>query len=216
MKSMKKWYIPMILVGTLLFIWSIRENFVDTAQVQGPPYGRTAVAAQRLIDIMTPELFASIKRKMGVSPTTLNDADKIKLIHGDSTNNSPISKTMSSFYWQVYRPATSTISIAQVNKFLDDQDDSWVDENRADMREFLTRYFIRGQNGAAQSGYGDLMNSTLGAGVTSQSSVEEPKVDVKETEETPPTQRLITIAAISLAGFSILATLIVFLLPSRV
>ena len=206
----------MILVGTLLFIWSIRENFVDTAQVQGPPYGRTAVAAQRLIDIMTPELFASIKRKMGVSPTTLNDADKIKLIHGDSTNNSPISKTMSSFYWQVYRPATSTISIAQVNKFLDDQDDSWVDENRADMREFLTRYFIRGQNGAAQSGYGDLMNSTLGAGVTSQSSVEEPKVDVKETEETPPTQRLITIAAISLAGFSILATLIVFLLPSRV
>jgi hypothetical protein len=215
MKSIKK-YIPMILVGTLLFIWSIRENFVDTAQVQGPPYGRTAVAAQRLIDIMTPELFKSIKTKMGVSTTTLNDADKIKLIHGDSINNSPISKTMSSFYWQVYRPATSTISIAQVNKFLDDQDDSWVDENKADMREFLTRYFIRGQNGAAQSGYGDLMNSTLGGGVTSQSSVEEPKVDVKETEETPPTQRLITIAAISLAGFSILATLIVFLLPSRV
>ena len=205
----------MILVGTLLFIWSIRENFVDTAQVQGPPYGRTAIAAQRLIDIMTPEIFASIKKRMGVSSTTLSDTDKIILIHGDSTNNSPISKTMSSFYWQVYRPATSTISIAQVNKFLDDQDDSWVDENKAGMREFLTRYFIRGQNGAAQSGYGDLMNS-VSAGVTSQSSVEEPKVDVKETEETSPTQRLITIASISLAGFSILAALIVFLLPSRV
>jgi hypothetical protein len=214
MKTMKK-YIPMILVGTLLFIWSIRENFVDTAQVQGPPYGRTAIAAQRLIDIMTPEIFASIKKRMGVSSTTLSDTDKIILIHGDSTNNSPISKTMSSFYWQVYRPATSTISIAQVNKFLDDQDDSWVDENKAGMREFLTRYFIRGQNGAAQSGYGDLMNS-VSAGVTSQSSVEEPKVDVKETEETSPTQRLITIASISLAGFSILAALIVFLLPSRV
>jgi hypothetical protein len=213
---MKTNYLPIILVGTLLFIWSIRENFVDTAQVQGPPYGRTALAAQRLIDIMTPSLFASIKKKMSVSSTTLSDTDKIKLIYGDTVNNSPISKTMSNFYWQVYRPATSTISVAQVNKFLDDQDDPWLDDNTSDMREFLTRYFIRGQNGAAQSGYGDLMNSTLGGGVTSQSSVEEPKVDVKETEETPPTQRLITIAAISLAGFSILATLIVFLLPSRV
>jgi hypothetical protein len=127
---------------------------------------------------------------------------------------------MSNFYWQVYRPATSTISIAQVNKFLDNQDDSWLDANRADMREFLTRYFIRGQDGAAQSGYGDIMNSVIGGGVTSQSSVEKPKVDVKETKtetaDTSPTQRLITIAAISLAAFSILAALIVFLLPSRV
>jgi hypothetical protein len=219
MKLMKT-YIPMILVGTLLFIWSIRENFQDTAQVQGPPYGRTAVAAQKLIEIMTPELLKSIKTKMGVLSTTLSDGEKIKIIHGDSTNNSPISKTMSNFYWQVYRPATSTISIAQVNKFLDNQDDSWLDANRADMREFLTRYFIRGQDGAAQSGYGDIMNSVIGGGVTSQSSVEKPKVDVKETKtetaDTSPTQRLITIAAISLAAFSILAALIVFLLPSRV
>ena len=215
MKLMKT-YIPMILVGTLLFMWSIRENFVDTAQVQGPPYGRTAIAAQRLIDIMTPELLKSIKTKMGVSSTTLTDAEKIKIVHGDSVNNSPISKTMSNFYWQVYRPATSTISIAKVNKFLEDQDDSWVDANMADMREFLTRYFIRGQDGASQSGYGDIMNSVVGGAVISQSSANETKVEVKETADTSPTQRLITIAAISLAGFSILAALIVFLLPSRV
>jgi hypothetical protein len=215
MKSMKI-YIPMILVGTLLFIWSIRENFEDTAQVHGPPYGRTAIAAQRLIDIMTPELLKSIKIKMGVSSTSLTDAEKIKLVYGDSTNNSPISKTMSNFYWQVYRPATSTISIAQVNKFLDNQDDTWVDANMADMREFLTRYFIRGQNGAAQSGYGDVMNSPARGAVISQSSVEKPKVDVKETPDTWASQRLFTIAAISLAAFSILAALIVFFLPSRV
>jgi hypothetical protein len=204
-----------------LFIWSIRENFEDTAQVQGPPYGKTAIAAQRLIDIMTPTLFTNIKKKMGVTSTNLTDAEKIKLVHGDSTNNSPISKTMSNFYWQLYRPATSTISIAKVNTFLDNQDDSWVEENKADMREFLTRYFIRGQNGAAQSGYGDLMNSVLGAGITSQSSVNETKPVATESKpeaksETGITQRLITIAAISLAAFSILAALIVFFLPSRV
>jgi hypothetical protein len=84
------------------------------------------------------------------------------------------------------------------------------------MREFLTRYFIRGQNGEVQSGYGDLMNS-VGAGITSQSSVKETKpVDSEPKSETGITQRLITIAAISLAAFSILASLIVFLLPSRV
>jgi hypothetical protein len=218
---MKTNYLPIILVGTLLFIWSIRENFEDTAQVQGPPYGKTAIAAQRLIDIMTPTLFTNIKKKMGVTSTNLTDAEKIKLVHGDSTNNSPISKTMSNFYWQLYRPATSTISIAKVNTFLDNQDDSWVEENKADMREFLTRYFIRGQNGAAQSGYGDLMNSVLGAGITSQSSVNETKPVATESKpeaksETGITQRLITIAAISLAAFSILAALIVFFLPSRV
>ena len=95
---MKTNYLPIILVGTLLFIWSIRENFEDTAQVQGPPYGKTAIAAQRLIDIMTPTLFTNIKKKMGVTSTNLTDAEKIKLVHGDSTNNSPISKTMSNFY----------------------------------------------------------------------------------------------------------------------
>jgi hypothetical protein len=170
---------------------------------------------------MTPTLFTNIKKKMGVTSTNLTDAEKIKLVHGDSTNNSPISKTMSNFYWQLYRPATSTISIAKVNTFLDNQDDSWVEENKADMREFLTRYFIRGQNGAAQSGYGDLMNSVLGAGITSQSSVNETKPVATESKpeaksETGITQRLITIAAISLAAFSILAALIVFFLPSRV
>jgi len=217
---MKTNYLPIILVCTLLFIWSIRENFEDTAQVQGPPYGRTALTAQRLIDIMTPTLLTSVKKKMGIVSTTLNDTEKVKLIYGDSVVNSPISKTMGNFYWQVYRPATSTISVAQVNTFLGNQDDPWLDANTADMREFLTRYFIRGQNGAAQSGYGDLMNS-VGAGITSQSSVKETKPVDSESKpepksETGVTQRLITIAAISLAAFSILASLIVFLLPSRV
>jgi hypothetical protein len=222
MKSIKPFILPLILVSTLLFIWT-REGFEDTAQVQGPPYGKTAASAQNIINIMTPELLKSLKIRMGVTSTTLTDAEKIRLVHGDGTNNSPISQVMSNFYWQLYKTSTSTISIAQVNTFLNNQDDSWVDANTADLREFLKRYFLQGQDGASQSGYGDILNSVLGATAAAAAAKpkETKKEDKKETKteaksETGVTQRLITIAAIGLAAFSILVALIVFLLPSRV
>ena len=223
MKSFKPLILPLILVGTLVFIFSTRENLQDTAGVQGPPYGKTAAAAQNIINIMTPELLKSLKIRMGVTSTTLTDAEKIRLVHGDGTNNSPISQVMSNFYWQVYKTSTSTITIAQVNTFLNNQDDSWVDANTADLREFLKRYFLQGQDGAQQSGYGDILNSVLGATAAAAAAKpvvkETKKEDKKETKteaKTDVTQRLITIAAIGLAAFSILVALIVFLLPSRV
>jgi NACalpha-BTF3-like transcription factor len=222
MKSVKPWILPLILVGTLMFIFSTRENLQDTAGVQGPPYGKTPAAAQNIINIMTPELLKSLKRRMGVTSTNLTDAEKVRLVHGDGTNNSPISQVMSNFYWQVYKTSTSTITIAQVNTFLNNQDDSWVDANTADLREFLKRYFLQGQESGTQSGYGDILNSVLGATAAAAAAKpkETKKEDKKETKtedtKTDVTQRLITIAAIGLAAFSILAALIVFLLPSRV
>ena len=222
MKSVKPWILPLILVGTLMFIFSTRENLEDTAVVQGPPYGKTAVSAQNIINLMTPELLTSLKRRMGVTSTNLTDAEKIRLVHGDGTNNSPISQVMSNFYWQVYKTSTVTISTAQVNTFLNNQDDSWVDANISDLREFLKRYFLEGQG--TQSGYGDILNSVWGVTTaaaskpaTKETKKDDKKDDKKEAKtETDVTQRLITIAAISLAAFSILVALIVFLLPSRV
>lgn len=222
MKSVKPWILPLILVGTLMFIFSTRENLEDTAVVQGPPYGKTAASAQNIINLMTPELLKSLKRRMGVTSTNLTDAEKIRLVHGDGTNNSPISQVMSNFYWQVYKTSTVTISTAQVNTFLNNQDDSWVDANISDLREFLKRYFLEGQG--TQSGYGDILNSVWGvttAAASKPATNETKKEDKKETKtetktETDVTQRLITIAAIGLAAFSILVALIVFLLPSRV
>ena len=161
MKSVKPWILPLILVGTLMFIFSTRENLEDTAVVQGPPYGKTAASAQNIINLMTPELLKSLKRRMGVTSTNLTDAEKIRLVHGDGTNNSPISQVMSNFYWQVYKTSTVTISTAQVNTFLNNQDDSWVDANISDLREFLKRYFLEGQG--TQSGYGDILNSVWGS-----------------------------------------------------
>jgi NACalpha-BTF3-like transcription factor len=221
MKSVKPWILPVILVGTLVFIFSTRENLEDTAVVQGPPYGKTSASAQNIINIMTPELLKNLKRKMGVTSTNLTDAEKIRLVHGDGTNNSPISQVMSNFYWQVYKTSTVTISTAQVNTFLNNQDDSWVDANISDLREFLKRYFLEGQG--TQSGYGDILNSVWGvttAAASKPATKETKKDNKKETKtedtKTDVTQRLITIAAISLAAFSILVALIVFLLPSRV
>jgi NACalpha-BTF3-like transcription factor len=222
MKSVKSWILPLILVGTLVFILSTRENLQDTAAIQGPPYGKTAATAQNIINIMTPELLKNLKKRMGVMSTNLTDAEKVRLVHGDGTNNSPISQVMSNFYWQVYKTSTSTITLAQVNTFLNNQDDSWVDANTADLREFLKRYFLQEQQGAQQSGYGDILNSVLGATAAAAAAKpkETKKEDKKETKtedtKTDVNQRLITIAAISLAAFSILVALIVFLLPSRV
>jgi NACalpha-BTF3-like transcription factor len=220
MKSVKSWILPLILVGTLIFIFSTRENLEDTQGVQGPPYGKTPVSAQNIINVMTPELLKNLKKRMGVTSSTLTDAEKVRLVHGDGTNNSPISQVMSNFYWQVYKTSTSTITIAQVNTFLNNQNDSWINSNTADLRDFLKRYFLEDQG--TQSGYGDILNSVWGAtAVAAASKPKETKKESKKETKTEPvktdmTQRLITIAAIGLAAFSILVALIVFLLPSRV
>ena len=221
MKSVKPWILPLILVGTVIFIWSTRENLQDTVNIQGPPYGNTAASAQKIINVMTPELLESLKKRMGVMSTSLSNAEKIRVVHGDGTNNSPISQVMSNFYWQVYKTSTSPITTAQVNTFLNNQDDSWVDANTANLREFLKRYFLQEQEGAQQSGYGDILNSVWGATAAAAAKPKETKKeDKKETKKedtkTDVTQRLITIAAIGLAAFSILVALIVFLLPTRV
>jgi len=205
--------VPLIVLSIVLFMWSIRERFEDTAGIQGPPYGRTAPAAQLILDLMPPSLYKNLKTKMGVTSINPTDAEKVKLVQGDGVTVSPITQVMSSFYWQVYKPAKSTISLAQVNEFLETQPDSWVRANLSDMREFLKRYFIQGQEGASQSGYGDIMNSVRG-----EKAMAEPKKETKEEPKTESTNtdRIVLWVALGIVGFSILATFIVFLLPSRV
>jgi hypothetical protein len=209
--------LPLIVLSVVLFMWSIREHFEDTESVQGPPYGRTPESAQLILDMMPPTLYNNLKTKMNVTSATLTDREKVKLVYADGNIISPISQVMGNFYWQIYKPATTTISLAQLNEFLENQPDSWIRANRADIREFLKRYFIQGQNGASQSGYGDIMNSVLGEKVLADSKKEtktEVKTEVK-TESTN-TDRIVLLVALGIVGFSLLATLIVFLLPSRV
>jgi len=214
-----KWVVPAV-VAVLLFLWTARENFEDTATIRGPPYGRTAAAARQIIMIMSPPLLVSIKKLLRVTSDPLTDADAIKIVRGDGATTSPISKILSDFYWQVYKPATSTISVAQVNNFLGLQEDTWIEANRANLREFLTAYFIRGQNGAAQSGYLDALNTVWGQlQVTNANAPAAPKEtatkETPETKTTPAISNTVMYISIGIAAVSIMAVLIVLFLPQR-
>jgi hypothetical protein len=198
-----------------LFLWTRREPFEDTASVHGPPYGNTPATAQQIINIMSPSMLTSIKKHVGVTSATLSDAEKVKIVYGDGTNSSPIAQVMSTFYWQEYKPATSTISLAQLNKFFETYPDSWVKANISDVREFLKMYFINGQNGAAQSGYLDVLNTVWGAMEIKSAAapVETPAV-AAETKPVPVDNTLLYVV-IGISGVAVLAVLLTLLLPPR-
>lgn len=213
MKIPKTKWLLLAAAAVTLFLWTARESFEDTASVQGPPYGNTAASATRLIAIMSPSMLTSIKRHVGVTSETLSDAQKIKIVYGDGTNSSPVAQVMSTFYWQVYKPATSTITLAQLNKFFETYDESWVKANISDVREFLKRYFIQGQNGAAQSGYLDALNTVWGQ-MAIQAAAPKPE-EKKETDKPAPVDNTLMYVAIGISATALFAVVITLLLPAR-
>jgi hypothetical protein len=160
-------------------------------------------------------MLKSIKKQVGVTSETLSDAEKIKIVYGDGTNSSPVAQVMSSFYWQVYKPATSTITLAQLNKFFETYDETWVKANIPDVREFLKRYFIQGQNGAAQSGYLDALNTVWGQ-MAIQAAAAAPKPEEKKEADKPaPVDNTLMYVAIGISATALFAVLITLLLPAR-
>jgi len=211
-----QWVVPAVVL-VLLFLWTTRESFEDTATIHGPPYGKTPATAMQLIALMPPEMLAKLKVRVSASDP-MTDADAVKIVYGDGANMSPVHKAMSDFYWQVYRPATSTISVAQVNNFLGLQEDSWIQGNRALVREFLTTYFIRGQNGAAQSGYLDRLNTVWGQMQIANANAPDTTkttTTTKEEKTTPAISNTVMYISIGIAAVSILAVVIVMFLPQR-
>lgn len=214
-KTMKTKWIVLAVAAIALFLWTAREPFEDTASVQGPPYGNTVASAAKLISIMPPTMLTSIKAQAGVTSTTLSDAEKIKIVYGDGTNSSPVAQVMSSFYWQVYKPATSTISLAQVNTFLGVQTDPWVKANLADVRDFLTRYFIQGQNGAAQSGYLDALDTVWGSMAVKAAATPEAKPAAAATPAPAPVDNTLLYVVVGISVTALFAVVMTLLLPPR-
>jgi len=213
MKIPKTKWLLLAAAAVTLFLWTARESFEDTASVQGPPYGNTAASATRLIAIMSPSMLTSIKKQVGVKSETLSDAEKIKIVYGSGTNSSPVAQVMSSFYWQVYKPATSTITLAQLNKFFETYDETWVKANISDVREFLRRYFIQGQNGAAQSGYLDALNTVWGQ-MAIRAAAPKPE-EKKDADKPAPVDNTLMYVAIGISATALFAVLITLLLPAR-
>lgn len=217
---MKTKWLVLAAAVTLLFLYTARENFEDTATIRGPPYGNTPTAARQIINIMPPTMLTSIKRQAGVTSDPLTDTDAVKIVYGNATNSSPIAQLMSDFYWMVYKPATATISLTQVNNFLELQIHPWVKEpgNRADLRQFLTTYFIRGQNGAAQSGYLESLNTVWGQmqvkAANTPAAPAAPAAAPKETAAAPVTSTLAYVA-IGISAVALVAVVITLFLPQR-
>ena len=207
-----------LLLGAViaLFLWTRREPFEDTASVRGPPYGNTPATAQQIINIMSPSMLTSIKKHVGVTSATLTDAEKVKIVYGDGTNSSPIAQVMSTFYWQEYKPATSPITLAQLNKFFETYPDSWVKANISDVREFLKMYFINGQNGAAQSGYLDALNTVWGAMEVKSAAapVEKPAASAA-TEKPAPVDNTLWYVVGGIGVVVVISMLFTLLLPPR-
>jgi len=214
MKTPKTKWLLLAVAAVALFLWTAREPFEDTASVQGPPYGNTAASATKLISIMPPTMLTSIKAQAGVTSTTLSDAEKIKLVYGDGTNSSPVAQVMSTFYWQVYKPATSTITLAQINKFFETYTDPWVKANTADVRDFLTRYFIQGQNSAAQSGYLDALDTVWGSMAIKAAATPAATPAAKPAAPAPVDNTLFYVV-IGISATALLAVVITLLLPPR-
>jgi len=206
-----------LFLGTViaLFLWTRRESFEDTASVHGPPYGNTPATAQQIINLMSPTMLASIKKTAGVSSTTLSDTDKVKIVYGSSTNTSPIARVMSAFYWQVYKPATSTITLSQIDTFFETYPESWVKANISDVREFLKMYFINGQNNAAQSGYLDVLNTVWGqAQIKSTAAPVDADAPVADTKPAPTNNTLLYVV-LGISAFAVVAVFVTLLLPQR-
>lgn len=211
---MKTKWLLLAVATVALFMWSARESFEDTASVRGPPYGNTAASAERLIAIMPPSMLTSIKAHVGVTSATLTDAEKIKIVYGDASNTSPVSQVMSDFYWQLYKPATSPISLAQLNTFLGTQTNYWIKANIPDVRDFLRRYFIQGQQGAAQSGYLDSLDTVWGAMAIKAATTPETAEKAK-TEKPEPVSNTLLYVVVGIVGVAVVAVFISLLLPPR-
>lgn len=213
---MKTKWLLFAVAAVALFAWSARESFENTATVHGPPYGNTGTSAKQLIQIMPPTMLTSLKALAHVTSDPLTDADAVKIVYGDGTNSSPVAQVMGDFYWQVYKPATSTITLAQLNTFLGSQTDSWVKANTSDVRAFLTTYFIQGQNGAAQSGYLDVLDTVWGSMAIKAASTPTEATPAAETAKPAPADNtLLYVVVIGIFVIAVIAICITLLLPSR-
>jgi hypothetical protein len=85
-----------------------------------------------------------------------------------------------------------------------------------DVREFLKRYFIQGQNGAAQSGYLDALNTVWGQMSIQAAAAAAPKPEEKKEADKPaPVDNTLMYVAIGISATALFAVLITLLLPAR-
>ena len=149
---MKKWnWILLTLgVGVSLFLWTIRENFQDTASLRGPPYGDADYPT--IANLMSPALVTKLQDKFISESPNQNRPDKTTLQGQRQLVNGTISNLMGDFHTTVYKPATTSLTEANVDTFLNAKATSgFLAENKAEIKKLLVAYFVTQPAGAVNA-----------------------------------------------------------------
>ena len=180
---MKKWtWILLALgVGVILFLWSVRENFQDTATLKGPPYGDSDYPI--IVNLMSTALVDKLRDKYSAENSGEGKPDKTTLEGQRKIVDGTISSLMGDFHTTVYKPASVSLTAANVDTFLNTKATSgFLLDNKEEIKKLLVAYFvnqtagaqnvaltaaqIRSNERAANSGYADVL-AALGQTSTS-------------------------------------------------
>jgi hypothetical protein len=146
---MKKWtWILLALsVGIILFVWSIRENFQDTATLKGPPYGDSDYPI--IVNLMSTALVTKLQDKYSAENSGEGKPSKSTLEGQRKIVDGTISSLMGDFHTTVYQPASLSLTEANVDTFLESKATSgFLLENKAEIKKLLVAYFVNQTAGA--------------------------------------------------------------------
>lgn len=139
---MKKWTLILLsLAVVLLFLWTAREGFEPTADIKGPPYGDSDYA--KIVNLMPATLVRALETANSVVKPHSSASASEKLAYQKKLVDGKISNVMSRFFSDVYKPATVTLTEANVNTFLTANATSgFLRDNKADVKTLLKKYFV--------------------------------------------------------------------------
>ena len=150
---MKKWtWILLALsVGMILFVWSIRENFQDTATLKGPPYSDSDYPI--IVNLMSTTLVDKLRDKYSAENSGEGKPDKTTLEGQRKIVDGTISSLMGDFHITVYQPATVSLTEANVDTFLNTKATSgFLLDNKEEIKKLLVAYFVNQTAGAQNVG----------------------------------------------------------------
>jgi hypothetical protein len=145
---MKKWtWILLTLsVGMALFLWSVRENFQDTATLKGPPYGDSDYPL--IVNLMSYGLVKKLQDKYVTDNPGQGKPDRGTLEGQRKLVDGLISGFMGDFHRTVYKPATTPLTEANVDTFLNARSFGFYSANKDDLKKLLVAYFVNQPAGA--------------------------------------------------------------------
>jgi hypothetical protein len=173
---MKKWTLILLsLAVVLLFLWTAREGFEPTANIKGPPYGDSDYAV--IVNLMPATLVKALETANSavkpVLPSNPSTGDTTRyanalLAYQKLLVDGKISSVMSTFYSDVYKPATVTLTSTNVDTFLTANATSgFLKDNKADVKILLKKYFVDQTQGAANAALTDAQTRSAGASTAS-------------------------------------------------